>query len=772
MEFDDLFSNSNEKLNNEENENSALDLDSFSSSAVDNRVNDKVKKIKKKEQIIKTVLITFLIGVISVSIAVGSFLIYVFTAVDGTMEENLNDLTLNFTTTVYTKNNSGDWDEYQRLHGEFNRIWLAYDETAAKEKAEGYEGIPQQLVDAFVAIEDKRFFLHPGVDWKRTAKGFLNLLTDNASDGGGSTITQQLVKNLTMDNDRKISRKIREIMRARYLEKNYAKPTIMECYLNTIPLGHGTYGVEVAANYYFGKSANELSLLECATLASITKSPTYYAPDTYPDNNETRRKTVLYQMLDQGYITQEEYDNALKEELKIIASREELNESEINSYFIEALIKQVSEDLAEKYGYEPEEAVKNFYNGGYKIYSTLNPDIQSKIESVFVDSASYGLVGADGSQLQGAFTIMDYQGQVVGLVGGIGEKTVNLGISGFNRATDAIRQPGSTMKPISAYGLAIEEGLINYSTIVKDEPTNYNGWTPKNWYSGYSGSVTVEHALERSINTIPVALVKKLTPQASFDFLTKKLGVTTLNNPEDIDLSPLGLGGSNGGITTLESAAAYAVFGNGGTYYEPTLYTKVCDQHGDVILEYKPNTTTAISEDTATVMNHLLRNVIYGANGTGKGVQSYISNMDMYAKTGTTNDQYDLWFVGGTPYYVASCWCGYDSQQRIPQSSVALRMWGSVMGKIHAELPAKEFENSSYASDKYYCTETGMLANDTCPSKAIGWYKKENNPKDNYVPDYCTTHEGTPLGAPTYEENSEQGEGAESTTQSGETTSQ
>lgn len=744
MEFDDLFSNSNEK-ENIETDNDSLDLNIFSSGATDSIDEEKNKKIKNKEKIIKTVLVSFLACVIAFSIGIGSFLIYVFTAIDGTMEQNLNDLKLNFTTTVYTQDAKGDWNEYQRLHGEYNRIWIHYDETAAKEKAEDYEGIPQQLVDAFVAIEDKRFFKHPGVDWKRTAKGFLNLVTDNASDGGGSTITQQLVKNLTMDNDRKVSRKIREIMRARYLEKNYAKPTIMECYLNTIPLGHGTYGVEVAANYYFGKSANELTLLECATLASITKSPTYYAPDTYPDNNKTRRNTVLYQMLDQGYITEEEYDAAKNEELKLVASREELNETEINSYFVEALIKQVSEDLAEKYDYEPEEAVKNFYNGGYKIYATMDPSIQGKIESVFVDSETYGLKGADGKQLQGAFTIMDYKGNVKGLVGGIGKKDVNLGISGFNRATDAIRQPGSTMKPIASYSLAIEKNLINYSSILADEATTYRGWTPKNWYSGYMGNVTVQYALERSINTIPIALVNKMTPQASYDFLTKKLGVTTLNNPEDIDLSPLGIGGTNGGITTFESAAAFAVFGNGGIYYEPILYTKVCDQHGEVILENESEPSVAISEDTATVMNHLLRKVVDGENGTGKNAKSYVSNMPIYAKTGTTNDQYDLWFVGGTPYYIASCWCGYDSQQRIPQSSIALRMWGSVMGKIHAELPTKDFADSSYAYDRYYCTETGLLATDTCPTKAVGWYKKGK------LPEMCTAHTGTPLGAPSQE---------------------
>ncbi len=740
MDNNDIFSHSEP----EEEKNQSLDLNSFSSGAVDDARRKRNKKKRGKERFLKMFLTVMLVGIITVSIVAGTFLVYAFTMVDGTMDVNLNDLELNFTTTIYVENDSGEWVEYQRLHGEYNRIWMPYDANAAKDKDNTeYTGIPQQLVDAFVAVEDKRFYTHYGVDWKRTFGSLVNMFIPiYSSRQGGSTITQQLVKNLTGDNDDKASRKVREIMRARYLEDNYSKDTIIECYLNTIPMGHGIYGVEVAANYYFGKSVNELTLLECASLASITKAPSYYAPDDQPENNKTRRETVLALMLESGYITQEERDAALAEEFNLVASKDELNESEVNNYFVDALIVQVTEDLSQKYGWDDNHAAENFYSGGYKIYATIDPDIQSTVDEVFSNSEAYGLKGKDGQQLQGSFTIMDYNGRVKGLAGGIGEKTVNLGMSGFNRATDALRQPGSTMKPIAAYAPAIEDGIIHYSSIVNDTATNYNGWTPKNWYNSYWGGVTVQYALERSINTIPVYLVNKLTPQVSYEFLTNKLGITTLNE-NDIDLSPLGMGGTNGGITTLESAAAYAIFGNGGRYYKPTLYYAVYDQRNEVVLSNEDiEPVVAVSEDTATVMNKLLQGVVYGSKGTGRGAAGYIPNMKIYAKTGTSNNSNDLWFVGGSPYYVASCWCGYDTQQTISDSAIAQKMWGAVMSKVHTGLEAKTFTESSYAIERYYCTSTGLLATDACPSKAVGWYKKNN------VPSVCTTHEGTQLDAP------------------------
>lgn len=738
----DLFSYDNSG-NLEETGETSFDLNSFASRQEEPENEKRGKKSRKKrkgsrkERVLRAVLTLFLVGLITVSIVISAFLLYAFTMVDGTMEEDLNDLKLNFTTTIYLDDGSGNYTEYQRLHGTFNRIWVSYDPQAAKKNDESYEGIPQQLVNAFVAIEDKRFYAHQGVDWKRTFSAFANMfLHFYDTNQGGSTITQQLVKNLTGDTSQRPSRKIREIMRARYLETHYAKDTIIECYLNTIAMGHGTYGVEVAANYYFGKSVKDLTLTECACLAAITKSPSYYSPDDNPEANLNRRNSVLYEMYDQGYITKEEYEAAKNEEINLVASKEELNEAEINSYFVDALINQVVNDLSEKYGYEPKRAKNMFYSGGYRIYATMDPNIQSVMESVFTDVNTYGIKGADGSTLQGSMTVMDYNGHVKGLVGGIGEKTGNLVL---NRATDAKRQPGSTMKPIAAYAPAIEDDLIHYSSIVNDTKTNYNGWTPVNWYGSYWGNITVQYALERSVNTIPVQLVNKLGPQTSFDFLTQKLGISTLT-AEDVNLAPLGMGGTNGGVNTMQSAAAYAIFGNLGQYHAPTLYTKVTDQHGETVLQYDSAPTVAISEDTATVMNHLLQTVVYGANGTGKGAAGFINNMKIYAKTGTSNNANDLWFVGGSPYYVASCWCGYDQQQKVSKSSIARTMWGAVMSKLHSGLEPKEFSDSPYATERYYCTSTGNLATSDCPSKAVGWYKKSN------TPDYCTEHGGTKLG--------------------------
>ncbi len=723
----------------------SLDLNSFSAASVDDARKKKAKKKRGKERFLKMFLTVMLVGIITVSLVAGSFLVYAFTMIDGTMDVDLNDLELNFTTAIYVEDKAkGEWVEYQRLHGEFNRIWVSYDAKAARDKENTtYDGIPQKLVDAFVAIEDKRFYTHYGVDWKRTFGAVINeFIPIYSSRQGGSTITQQLVKNLSNDREQSASRKVREIMRARYLENNYAKDTIIECYLNTIPMGHGTYGVEVAANYYFNKSVDELTLLECASLAAITKGPSVYDPENNAENNKDRRETVLKFMLEQGYITKDEHEAALKEELNVVASREQLNESEVNNYFVDALIVNVTNDLADKYGWDSAHAAENFYSGGYKIYATVDPEIQSTVDEVFSNSEAYGIKGKDGKQLQGSFTIMDYTGRVRGLAGGIGKKTANLGMTGFNRATDALRQPGSTMKPIAAYAPAIENGIINYSTIVNDTATNYNGWTPKNWYGSYWGGVTVQYALERSINTIPVYLVNKMTPQVSYDFLTQKLGITTLNK-NDVDLSPLGMGGTNGGVTTIESAAAYAVFGNGGRYYEPTLYYAVYDQRNEIVLSNQDvEPVVAISEDTATVMNKLLQGVVYGSNGTGKGAAGFIKDMKIYAKTGTSNNANDLWFVGGTPYYVASCWCGYDSQQTVSDSAIARKMWGAIMSQVHTGLKAKEFEESSYAVDRYYCAETGLLATDACPSKAVGWYTKNN------VPTLCKNHGGTALGTP------------------------
>lgn len=716
-----------------------------------NKMNTKKRGKKNRsirQKILRGVLTVFLIGLITVSLVVSAFLFYAFTMVDGTMDYDLDNLELNFTTTIYLKDADGNYKEYKRLHGEYNRIWVSYDEKAAKAKEEGYKGIPQNLVNAFVAIEDKRFFEHNGVDWKRTFSAFANLFFHfYSSNQGGSTITQQLVKNLTNDNSQKPSRKVREIMRARYFENKYAKSTIMECYLNTIAMDHGMYGVEVASNYYFGKSVGDLSLAQCACLAAITKSPSTLSPDVNPENNKDRREAVLYQMKDQGYITETEYDEAMKEEIVTVGNEAVRKTEDDNSYFVDALIDQVISDLCEKYGYDESYASKLFYSGGFRIYATMDTNIQNAIDSVFTDEKTYALKAANGKTMQGAITVMDYEGHVLGMAGGIGTKAGNRVL---NRATSSPRQPGSTIKPLAAYAPAIEKNLIHYSSIVNDVRVNFGNWTPHNWYGGYWGNITVQYALERSVNTIPTYLVNKMTPQVSFDFLKDKLGITTLVSPQedtknkigDMNLPALGMGGMNWGLTTTESAAAYAVFGNKGRYYKPTLYTKVTDQYDNVILEYSGKSTIAVSEDTATIMNKLLQHVVYGANGTGKAAAGYIKNMKIYAKTGTSNDSKDLWFVGGSPYYVGSCWCGYDDPQDISNQQIALKMWGAVMGKIHTGLEAKEFPTSDYVVERYYCTSSGELATANCPSRAVGYYRKGN------TPGACHAHGGEALPDP------------------------
>lgn len=767
---DELFSyttdngiNNGENVQGDPGQDGSFGLESFSSkdeksekqgkNGKKDKKKDKKKSRSTKQKILRVVLSVFLIGFITVSIVAGTFIVYVMTSIDGTMEEDLDDLKLNFTTTIYYQDANGNWQEYQRLHGEYNRIWVNYDPKAAKSGESSYQGIPQNLVDAFVSIEDKRFYEHDGVDWKRTVSAFANLfLHFYSSNQGGSTVTQQLVKNLTGDNAQKPSRKMREIMRARYLESHYSKDTIIECYLNTIPMGNGIYGVEVAANYYFNKSVKDLTLLECASLAAITKAPSYYAPDENPKNNKDRRETVLDQMKMQGYITDKEYKAALKEDFQVTASKDALKEAEINNYYVDALISQVTKDIAKKYGYDETHASNMFYSGGYKIYSTVNPEIQAAVDETFTNSERYASTSSDGQQLQGSITVMDYEGHVVGMSGGIGEKTANMG---FNRATSAVRQPGSTMKPIAAYTPAVESGIITYSTIVNDTATNYGNWKPVNWYGSYWGNISVRYALERSVNTIPVWLVNKMGAEKSYNFLTKSLGITTLND-EDKNLSALGMGGTSGGLTTMESAAAYAIFGNGGKYYEPKFYYSVKDQHGDVILSNEDATpTTAIGEDTATVMNHLLQNVVYGANGTGGGAGGYIPNMRIFAKTGTSDASNDLWFVGGSPYYVASCWCGYDNMATIRDQAIAQKMWGAVMSRVHENLPAKNFSESKYTSMRYFCTETGELATDKCTSVEVGWYV------NGKLPDACKTHEGTVLYPPGSEEEKKAKEEAE-----------
>lgn len=689
----------------------------------------------------KITLSVFLVCVITGCLVIGSVMIYAFNFIDAKMAEDLENLTMNFTTTVYVQDEkSGEWVEYQRLHGGENRIWVSLDK------------IPVHLQKAYIAIEDKRFNDHNGVDWKRTFSAFANMfLHFYTSNQGGSTITQQLVKNLTGDKKQDAMRKIREIMRARYLEENFSKDTILECYLNVIGLANGISGVEVASNYYFDKNVEDLTLVESAALAAMAKEPERYRPDKFPENNQKRRVTVLYEMYAQGYISQEEYEKAKEEELVVVASKNNTKELEVNSYFIDSLIDEVIADLAKTYNYDETYAAKNFYNGGYKIYCTMIPSIQKTMEKYYTNASYFKETQKYKGQtlpIQSSMTIMDYQGHVVGIIGGQGKKTVN---RGTNRATGGYNQPGSTIKPLSAYAPAVENNVITYSSILRDQTNLKNDgkkW-PSNWYGYYSGSNYAYKALERSINTIPVNLINQMGMQESFDFLHDTVGYTSYDAKHDLNLSSLGLGGSYKGVTTLQTTAAFAIFGNLGKYYEPSTYVAVTDQFNkkDILSNENSVPKVAISEDTACVMNHMLQRVVYGEQGTGKEAKSYNSKMKMFAKTGTSNDANDCWFIGGTPYYIGSCWYGFDYDSKVKNSSTAKNLWTKIMSEIHKNLPVKEFEESAYVTTRRFCKDTGMVATSKCTNVGIGYYKT------SYMPT-CTKHTGKVTGAVTNEDMS------------------
>lgn len=622
--------------------------------------------------------------------------------------DDIRNMEVNLTSVIYVQDKKGDWVEYQRLHGMENRIWVSIDKA------------PKYLKDAFTSIEDERFYSHSGVDWKRTFAAVGNkLLHFNSREFGGSTITQQLIKNVTGDNDHDAMRKFREIIRACLIERQLNKDEIMEAYLNTISLGNGICGVQVAADYYFNKKLSELSLAECACIAAITQNPSKYNPISGAEQNKNRRRLVLDKMLELEKISYEEYDKAYNAEIVIDTSQKSTYEAEVNSYFVDTLIDQVINDLAVKYNRSIEIASTMFYNGGYKIYATLNPDIQSEMEKVYANVNKYfpqTVKDENGNKnhVQSAMTVMDYSGHIVGIVGGAGEKTVNRGL---NRAIDSPRQPGSTMKPIGVYTLAIENDIVNYTSRVLDKPIpkyfadGKSG--PKEWYGYYKGNISLNYAIRKSANTIPVRLLQEIGIDKSYDFLVNSLNCKHITE-QDKNLASLALGGCRYGLTTTESAAAYAIFGNQGVYHEPKTYYKIERSNGEVVLTDDSKGKQVISKSTATIMNHLLQEVVYGSEGTGRGISGY-NSMKAYAKTGTSSESNDLWMVAGTPYYVGSVWYGFDTPSQVNNGSAAATVWRDIMRNVHKGLEKKEFVDS-----------------DDVVKKGIGYYKKGTQP-DNPV---------------------------------------
>lgn len=710
----------------------------------------KRRKLSKKDRTRITVLLAMALTALLTVMIVGMyFLIFMISYVGGEPKVNLEEYKENQdqTTIIYAYDENNEVLELARLHGEQNRVWVTYRENSEDSV------IPQNLADAYVALEDKRFYKHKGVDWFRTASAIFK----DRGGTGGSTITQQLIKNLTGENKRTLNRKFYEILTALNLEKNISKETILEAYMNTIYMSHGCYGVQTASEVYFGKNVQELTLAECASLAAITNRPSEYDPLTHPESNRKRQLSCLEKMEDEGMITKEEHDEAVAQEMIFtnsenfkatsdLYSKKVETENKIWSYYVDYVIQSVRDDLMDQFGYTRSQASSMIYSGGLRIYCAVDLRIQEAMESVYVNRKSFPKYNKHIDDAQSAMTIMDYSGRIVGMVGGAGEKTQNRGL---NRAANSVRQPGSSIKPLSVYAPAMEKKYITWSTKITNYgiPNYYSDgrYGPVN-YGNDPGSpdskVNVQKAICKSYNTVPAQILRKMGYQTSFDFITQKFHISTLEKPTDINASSLAVGGVNKGVTTLEMTAAYAAFGNGGKYYKPYCYYKVTNSSGtEVLFQHEESEGEQIMRpDTADVMNELLQTVVTDAAGEATGRNYKLKNSVMFAKTGTTTEDKDRWFVGGTPYYVAAVWFGCDQPKQISNyvtGNPAGAIFDAVMNAVHKGLESKSFTKfSPIVEQRAYCTASGLLASDKCPSKAMGWYSKEN------LPGHCTSCTG------------------------------
>ncbi len=661
--------------------------------------------------------------VLIASIAAGATLGFIDNSTDLIAQE----YNLDFSSVVYYMDEETSQPvALERLYAEQNRVWVDLENT------------PDMLKKAFIAIEDERFESHKGVDWKRTLGATVGFIFKGNNSYGGSTITQQLIKNVTGDNKRSPIRKIQEIIRALNLERKMTKDQIVEMYMNTIYLGQGCHGVQTAANIYYSKDVSELSLAECASIAGITQYPSKYDPLLNYEAHKQKQELVLGKMLELGYITQEEHDAAVAEELKLVKGTVKTDKTVAQSYYIDKIIEDVMNDLMTRNKMTESAATKAIFKGGLKIYANIDPKVQSAMEKVFENDKNFP--GSGENKPQASMAIIDpYTGQVKGIVGGRGEKTGNRVL---NRTT-TLRQPGSSIKPLSVYAPSIEHGLITPATMVDDTPLTIGDWSPKNSDSDFMGPITARVALEKSRNIPAVRILDELTVNRSYDFMTKNLGFTTLVSSEkrednktysDKFLSSLGLGGLTDGVSVLEMTAAYAPFVNGGIYTEPTTYTKVIDANGRVILENKPQSHRAMSETTAYTMAQMLTGVVR----YGTGTSARLSNVSFSGgKTGTTDKDTNRWFAGFTPNYVGVVWFGYDTPKSMTGlGNPCLSVWKKVMDTIHAGEQIKPIPIPRNMVERVICQVSGKVATADCDNTRTEYFKAGTQPNS-----FCSSHQ-------------------------------
>ena len=575
-----------------------------------------------------------------------------------------------------------------------NRVYVTMDQ------------IPKDLQDAVVAIEDQRFYRHHGVDLRGVARAAYRNLSAGRLSEGASSLTQQLIKNnvftgwtqekTALD---KITRKLQEQYLALQLERRESKDWILENYLNTINLGSGTWGVQTAAMRYFGKDVSDLTLSECAVLAGVIKSPSGYSPLKNPEASRERQLLVLGKMLEQGMISREAHDQAAADDVYGRIARDSTAlETEVQSYFEDALVWQVVEDLETELECTEEETWRLLYRGGLTIRSTQDSRLQTICETEINREEWYS------SDAQATVVLMDpATGQVKALVGGRGEKTGSLTL---NRAISSVRQPGSTIKVVGEYAAALDRGAATLGSVYDDAPHTYSDGTAIRNASGtYGGRTTVRQGIVKSLNVVALKCFQDMGTDTVYDRL-EQFGFAHLTEADKVEA--LALGGTHGGVTNLEMTAAYSAIANGGTYREPVYYTEVLDREGNVLLSKTPESHTVVRASTAALLTDAMAEVMT----RGTGVQAAFSGMALAGKSGTTTELRDLWFVGYSPYYACGVWGGYDDFSPQSSGTYVKKLWRSIMEQAHQGLADQGFSGKRDLEQRTICVKCGKLAVD------------------------------------------------------------
>lgn len=709
------------------------DISRYTDKSADTGINENSESGAKRffKGLCKFLLTAFTICFVALFIAGISLSIYIFTLASEPTGIDLKAKSLNQTSFIYIKDDeTGEFKEYQTLYSTENRIWV------------DNQDIPQAMKDAVVAIEDKRFYEHNGVDWARTLSAVVNLATGEDTYGG-STITQQLIKNITDDNEVSINRKLREICKALKLEDEYTKDQILEAYLNVVNFGNNCQGVESAAQLYFDKSIKDCSIAECAAIAGITQNPSLWNPLVYPDNNKQRREIVINEMYDQGKITKSEYDNAMKESanMTFVGFKNTKEDDDDNDYvqnwYIDQVFYDLREDLALYYNISEEAASEKLYTEGLKIYCAMDEKMQS-----YMEEAAQSIDKSYDYDLQIGSVLMGFDGRVIATVGSSKKKTQALE---WDRATHSKLQPGSSIKPVIVYPYAIDNKLLYYSSVVKDEPVDNwkdeNGQLvsgPNNAYYGYKGDMLLPDAIEWSSNATAVQTMNLIGgPSVAYEQAVTKMGFKSLSEQDTQNTGALSMGGMNGGVSVREMAASYNYLGNGGLYYEPYTYYYVTDSEDNIIIDNREAVPKqAYSAETASIMNRLLSyNVTNSAHTNAQYAR--ISGWDIIGKTGTTDDDKDSWFCGLSPYATMATWCGFDQPASISNTSTSARFFSNVMGKYLEGKEQKEYNLSPNLVEAQYNPYNGLIVTTDSPmGKYIGYYTEDNMPAMGGYYDY------------------------------------